>query len=166
MIIKIVILLIVLLVFLVYKIYFSSYFKVRDVYMSLKSFLDVRDALVLKLVPEIKNEKMSKVIVNLIDERKENFKTSYNNSILADVRLNSELREFYKSVNEIKKNDVINSVFSKIINLEKDLKNIRIEYNKAVEKYNDNLIKHKFVCLKVIRMKPLDTYKVRESWYS
>ena len=163
MIIKIVILLIVLLVFLVYKIYFSSYFKVRDVYMSLKSFLDVRDALVLKLVPEIKNEKMSKVIVNLIDERKENFKTSYNNSILADVRLNSELREFYKSVNEIKKNDVINSVFSKIINLEKDLKNIRIEYNKAVEKYNDNLIKHKFVCLKVIRMKPLDTYKVRES---
>ena len=140
MIIKIVILLIVLLVFLVYKIYFSSYFKVRDVYMSLKSFLDVRDALVLKLVPEIKNEKMSKVIVNLIDERKENFKTSYNNSILADVRLNSELREFYKSVNEIKKNDVINSVFSKIINLEKDLKNIRIEYNKAVEKYNDNHI--------------------------
>ena len=67
---------------------------------------------------------------------------------------------FYKKIDEERPNEVVLQVFAKIISMEKDLKNIRNKYTLAVEKYNESLIKHKFMCLKVIRMKPLDTYKV------
>lgn len=160
MIIEIVVLLILILIFTIYQIYLKEYFKVKKVYNSLRNFLDVRDSLILKLISDVKDKKMASKIVNLIEERNENFKTSYNNSIKADAKLNKELRSFYEYLNNVKKNDVVNSVFSKIINLEKDLKNIRNKYNQAVENYNNNLVKHKFVCLRVIKMKPLDTYNV------
>ena len=161
MILKIVILLVFILIFAIYQFYFKDFFRVRKIYKSLNKFLSVRDSLVLKLISEVKDKKMAAKVVNLIDERKENFKTSYNNSILADVKLNCELKEFYKVLNNMKKNVVVNDVFSKVINLEKDLKKIRNEYNRAVEKYNNNLVKHKFACLRVIKMKPLDTYGVK-----
>lgn len=160
MIMKIVILLIMLVIFIIYLLYFKDYFRVKKVYNSLRNFLDVRDSLIIKLISEIENKKVASKIVNLIEERRENFKTSYNNSIKADAKLNSALKEFYESLNSMKKNEVVNSTFAKSINLEKDLKKIRVEYNNAVEKYNQNLVKHKFVCLRVIKMKPLDTYKV------
>lgn len=161
MIAKVVILSSIILIFFIYEIYLREYFKVKKVYNSLRNFLDVRDALVLKVISEIKDKKMATKIVNLIDERKENFKTSYNNSILADAKLNSELRKIYQILDNIQKNEVVTTVFSRIINLEKDLKNIRNEYNQAVENYNNNLMKNKYVCLRIIKMKPLDTYKVR-----
>lgn len=163
MIFKIGFMLAVVLIFTIYQLYFKRYFKVKKTFETLSKFLNVRDSLVLKLISEIKDKKLAERIVNLIDERKENFKISYNNSIRADVKLNKELRHFYEILNTIKKNEVVNSVFAKIINLEKDLKNIRNEYNKVVEGYNQNLIKHKFICFRVIKMKPLDTYKVREN---
>lgn len=163
MILKLVILFIIFFVFLIYILFFKEYFKVRRVYMHLTKFLYARDALALKLIPETKNKKLAKKVVMLIDERKENFKTSYNNSILSDVKLNSELRKFYEYLNSVEKNEVTNSVLKKILTLEKDLKNIRKEYNIAVEKYNRNLLKHKFVCLKLIRMKPLDTYNIKHT---
>lgn len=161
MIIKIVVLIIIILIFVIYQLYFKHYFKVKNIYETLRNFLDVRDSLVLKLIPEIKNDVVRENIIALIEERKENFKTSYNNSIKADAKLNSSLRVFYEEINKLEKNDVINSVFGKVIKLEKDLKNIRNEYSLEVEEYNNNLVKHKFVCLKIIKMKPLDTYKVK-----
>lgn len=161
MIIKIVVLIIIILIFVIYQLYFRHYFKVKNIYETLRNFLDVRDSLVLKLIPEIKNDVVRENIIALIEERKENFKTSYNNSIKADAKLNSSLRVFYEEINKLEKNDVINSVFGKVIKLEKDLKNIRNEYSLKVEEYNNNLVKHKFVCLKIIKMKPLDTYKVK-----
>lgn len=161
MIIKIVVLIIIILIFVIYQLYFKHYFKVKNIYETLRNFLDVRDSLVLKLIPEIKNDVVRENIIALIEERKENFKTSYNNSIKADAKLNSSLKVFYEEINKLEKNDVINSVFGKVIKLEKDLKNIRNEYSLEVEEYNNNLVKHKFVCLKIIKMKPLDTYKVK-----
>ena len=160
MIIKVIVILVIVLIFFIYQIYFKKFFKVKKVHSQLKGFLDVRDTLVLKLVPEINDDKMGERIVKFIDERKENFNTSYNNSIMSDIKLNRELRKFYEKINEIKKNDVSNNIFSKIINLEKDLKKIRNEYNKVVESYNNNLVKHRFICLRIIRMKPLDTYRI------
>lgn len=162
MILKIVFIVILILTFIIYQLYLKNYFKVKKAFDTLSNFLNVRDSLVLKLICEIKDKKLVEKIVGLIDERKENFKTSYNNSIKADVKLNSELKSFYEALNNIKKNDVINSVFGKVINLEKDLKKIRNEYNEQVEIYNNNLIRHKFVCLRVIKMKPLDTYGIKK----
>ena len=159
MVLKILLITIFLLLYVIYKLYFNKYHKVKRIFETLSNFLNVRDALVLKIISEINDKKVSEKIFNLINERKENFKTSYNNSIIADAKLNKELRNFYEILNKIKKNEIVNSAFAKIINIEKDLKNIRNEYNNAVEEYNQNLIKHKFICLKVIKMKPLDTYK-------
>lgn len=161
MIIEIIILLILFIAFIIYSIFLKDFFSVRKVYNHLKNFLDARDALVLKLIPEINNKEIASKVVYKIDERKENFKTSYNNSILADIKLNSELRKLYEYINTINKNDLIKNIFSKIIALEKDLKNIRNKYNIAVEKYNKTLINHKFICLRLIKMKPLDTYKIK-----
>lgn len=162
MIIKVIILLIIFLIFMFYMLYLKEYFKVKKVYKHLRKVLDVRDSLVLKLIPEIKNKKLSAKVIYLIDERKENFKTSYNNSILSDIKLNAELRKLYEYINTLNKNEVINNIFSKIINLEKELKNIRTKYNISVENYNNNLIKHKFMCLRVIKLKPLDTYSIKK----
>ena len=162
MIIKIIILLIIFLIFMFYMLFLKEYFKVKKVYKHLRKVLDTRDTLVLKLIPEIKNKEIAEKVIYLIDERKENFKTSYNNSILSDIKLNTEIRKLYEYINTLNKNEVINNIFGKILNLEKELKNIRNKYNVAVENYNNNFIKHKNVCLKIIRMKPLDTYNVKK----
>lgn len=162
MIIKVIILLIIFFIFIFYMLYLKEYLKVKKVYKHLRKVLDTRDTLVLKLIPEIKNKELSAKVIYLIDERKENFKTSYNNSILSDIKLNTELRKLYEYINTLNKNEVINNVFGKIINLEKELKNIRNKYNIAVENYNNNLIKHKYMCLRIIKMKPLDTYSIKK----
>ena len=75
------------------------------------------------------------------------------------MELNKKLKETYKEINNLTNNPVIKESFLKIIALEKKLKLQREEYNKAVEKYNRNIIHHKTVCMLLIRMKPLDTYK-------
>lgn len=160
MIIKCVILGIIIFIYIFYRLYLREYFNVKKTFSSLRNFLDIRDTLVLKLIPDIKDDKLNSKIVKLIEERRLNFMSSYNNAIKSDVKLNSELRNFYEKVNKSKLNELTIEIFSKIINMEKDLKNIRNKYTIAVEKYNENLIKHKFMCLKLIRMKPLDTYKV------
>lgn len=158
---EIIILIIIFTMLIIYMLYLKSYFKVKKVFKHLRKFLDTRDTLILKLIPEVKNKKIAGKIVMLIEERKENFKTSYNNSILSDIKLNSELRKLYEYLNTIKRNEVFDNAFRSILELEKDLKNIRNKYNMSVEEYNKALIKHKYMCLKVIRMKPLDTYKIK-----
>ena len=35
---------------------------------------------------------------------------------------------------------------------------LRNEFNSAVEKYNMNLVMHKFICVRIVHMKPLDKY--------
>ena len=144
----------------IYYAYFKEYFSVNKIFVTLKKFLSTRDALILKLIPEVKDKKEAQIVVSLIEERKLNFSSSFNNAIKADVKLNSELRKFYKKLSEQKLNEVEIQVFSKIMGIEKDLKALRNKYTLAVEEYNKILVKHKFVCLKIIKMKPLDTYKV------
>ena len=35
------------------------------------------------------------------------------------------------------------------------------KYNEVATKYNDNLVKRKNVCIKLLKMRPLNTYKVK-----
>ena len=78
----------------------------------------------------------------------------------ADVELSNELKSFYKSLAKILDNDFSKELVSRIVELEKQARKTRISYNDAVERYNNNLILHKKVCMRFIHMKPLDTYKI------
>ena len=56
---------------------------------------------------------------------------------------------------------MVTGIFENIIKIEKELKNIRTKYNEVATKYNDNLVKRKNVCVKLLKMRPLNTYKVK-----
>ena len=74
------------------------------------------------------------------------------------AQLNDRLKEMYLDLEKERNNPVIKAALANAFELEKTLKKVRDEYNMAVEKYNMNLIMHKFVCMRIIRMKPLDIY--------
>ena len=160
MILEIVVVVLFFLIYIFYELYFKKYFEVRRVFKTLKSFLNTRDSLVLKILPDIKNKALIKEITKLIEERKLNFDSSHNNAILSDVKLNSKLKIFYDETKKINKNDVIEELLNRLVILENSLKKIRLEYNQKVLDYNNGLIKHKRVLLRIIKMKPLDIYKV------
>ncbi len=161
MIIKIVLLVIILIIYLVYILYLKPFFDVRRVIYTLRDFLSTRDSLILKLIPEVKNKELKENIVGLINSRKEKFNLTYNDAIESDIRLNSELKRLYEEINKIKNNRMVTGIFENIIKIEKELKNIRTKYNEVATKYNDNLVKRKNVCIKLLKMRPLNTYKVK-----
>ena len=158
--ISIVLLLIILfLIYLVYMLYFKEYVDVSNVFRTLEKTLDTRDLFLMKIIGEMKNKRIKGETVKLISKRIKSRKSGYNEKIRIDIELNHQLKETYKEINTLIKNPVIKESFLKIIALEKKLKLQREEYNKVVEKYNRNIIHHKKVCMLLIRMKPLDTYK-------
>ena len=147
-----------LILYVIYRIYFREYVKMRSVFRTLRRFLDARDTMVLKIVPEVKDKKLSKEVLKMIEERKLNFTSGHNHAILSDIKLNATLKIFYEKYNQKEKNELEKEIFSEIIRAEKNLKHLRKEYNTAVLRYNQMLVQHKMVCMKLIKMKPLDTY--------
>lgn len=154
---------IVVLLFVFYNFYLKDFFAVKRIFNSLQKTLDTRDLLIIKLLPEINDKEIQESIAKWIDLRVKSKGSSFNDKIKIDVELNKELKKFYSLINELTNNQVIKATFANVINLEKKLKNIRKEYNLAVEKYNMNLVMHKFICIRIIHMKPLDTYNVVKS---
>lgn len=148
----------IILIMIVYFLYFRDYIEVKKVFKILIKTLDTRDLLIMKLVPEIKNKKEKAEIIRLVDDRMKSKKMSYTEQIKLDVELNDKLKNMYFNLEQEKDNPVIKATLARAFELEKTLKKVRNEYNVAVEKYNMNLIMHKFVCMRVIRMKPLDIY--------
>ena len=146
-------------IYYIYGTYFKEYFEVKKVFNTLQKVLDTRDVLVLKLTGEKVEKKLIAKVVMLIDKRKEIKNSGYTVRMKADVELSNELKNFYLKLNKVVNNDLSKEVFRHIVELEKQAKKIRISYNNAVERYNNNLILHKNVCMKIIHMKPLDTYK-------
>lgn len=156
----IILLLLAIFLYYAYGMYFKEYFEVKKVYSTLQKVLDTRDVLLLKLTSEKFDKRSLAKIIMLIDKRKETKNSGYTVRMNADVELSNELRSFYPKISQAINNDLSKEVFMKIMKLEKQAKKIRISYNNAVERYNNNLILHKKVCMKLIRMKPLDTYKI------
>ena len=150
-----------MIIYLVYILYLKPFFDVRRVIYTLRDFLSTRDSLILKLIPEVKNKELKENVVGLINSRKEKFNLTYNDAIESDIRLNSELKRLYEEINKIKNNRMVTGIFENIIKIEKELKNIRTKYNEVATKYNDNLVKRKNVCIKLLKMRPLNTYKVK-----
>lgn len=159
---KILIMVVVTLIYVFYRVYLKDFIEVRKTFMTLKKFLSTRDALLLKLLPELKNTIDANKILSFVEERRLNFESSYNNAIKSDVKLNKELKTTYAKISKTKLNSISLQLFNTILKTESELKSLRAKYNETVEKYNNNLVKHNFVCLKVIKMKPLDTYKVMQ----
>lgn len=152
--------LIVIFIYYAYGAYFKEYFEVKQVFGTLQHVLDTRDVLLLQLSNEKIDKKEMAKIVMLIDERKKTKNDGYTIRMNADVKLNHALKEYYPQLAKVLNNQISKDTFKKIVELEKQAKKIRIAYNNAVQKYNDNLILHKKVCMKWIRMKPLDTYGI------
>ncbi|MBQ9315087.1 MAG: hypothetical protein IJ220_08895 [Clostridia bacterium] len=156
----VIVLLLIILIYYVYGTYFKEYFEVKKVYETLQHVLDTRDVLLLKLSGEKINKKEIAEIVMLIDERKKTKNAGYTVRMNADVALNHALKNYYPELVKVLDNPISKEIFKRIMDLEKQAKKIRIAYNDAVEKYNANLILHKKVCMRLIRMKPLDTYSL------
>ena len=157
MIVKVIVAILVI-IYLIYWLYFRQYFEMRKIFHVLKKFLEARDSLVLKLVPEAEDKKLSNDVIQGIEERKLNFSSGQNNAILSDIKLNAKLKDFYEKYNQKEKNELEKELFGEILAAEQKLKHLRKEYNQVVERYNQHLIKHKTICLKLIKMKPLDIY--------
>ena len=157
--ISLIILLLVIFGYYVYGTYFKEYFDVKKVYNTLQKVLDTRDLLVLKLTGEKIDKKKIANVVMQIDKRKETRNSGYTVRMNADVELSKVLKDFYVAVSKVLDNDISKENFARIMELEKQAKKIRIAYNNAVENYNNNLVLHKKVCMRLIHMKPLDTYK-------
>ncbi len=150
----------IVLALIIYFLYYKDYGEVLKVFNTLEKTLDIRDLLVMKLVPEIKDKKEQAEVVSLIEMRMKNKKKSFTEKMMLDVKLNEELKRFYELINKKNDNPVISETFKSVIEVEKKLKKLRNEFNNVVEKYNMNLVMHKFVCVRIIHMKPLDKYTV------
>ena len=146
----------------IYGNYLKEYIEVTKVYKVLRKVLESRDLLVLKLLPDIKKKKISEKILNLITDRNEKSKISYDDAIIADIALHNELRILYEIIDKQDKNELQEEIFKKIIAMEKKVKLLRKEYSKAVEKYNMSLTVHPKVCIKMLHMKPLEMYAAKE----
>ena len=87
---KILIIVVVILIYVFYRVYLKDFIEVRKTFMTLKKFLSTRDALLLKLLPELENTIDANKILSFVEERRLNFESSYNNAIKSDVKLNKD----------------------------------------------------------------------------
>ena len=155
---EVIVIFIVVIIYGVYRMYFRNYYCVRKCFLLLRRFLDARDSLVIKILPEVPSKELVSEVMKAIEERRLNFAFGHNHAILSDARLNMTLKKLYQALNEIDKNDLQKELFARILHLEQDLKNIRKEYTEVVEKYNCHLVKHPMVLMRILKMKPLDQY--------
>lgn len=157
----IILFLICIIIFLVYMLYFKEYKDVMANFQTLVKVLETRDLLLMRILPELRDNKIKADTTKLIEQRMACKDKGCNALIKSDVELNKQLNITYKEMDKLK-NALVREEFKRIVSLEKKLKTIRREYNKAVDEYNQNLIYHKKMCIKYLRMKPLDTYKIPE----
>lgn len=157
----IVILIIIGIVYLGYLLYFKEYKEVMANFQTLIKVLETRDLLLMRILPDVKDKNVKEETARLVEQRMQLKNAGCNNLIKSDVELNKQLKITYQEIDKLK-NALVREEFKRIVSLEKKLKVIRREYNNAVEKYNKNLVAHKKMCIKYLRMKPLDTYKIPE----
>ncbi len=143
----------------VVNVYLKEYIEVTKIYKALRKVLNHRDMLLLKILPDLKNKKQKEKIINLIDDRNKKYNISYDDAIIADVKLHNELKYVYLEIEKMKKNEFQLEIFKKLMLIEKQIKEIRKKYSNAVEKYNLSLTIHPKVFIKCLHMRPLDTYK-------
>lgn len=144
--------------YIIYAVYLKEYIDVTIVYKSLRKLLASRDVMLLKIIPDIEDKKYAERILNLINNRNEASKISYDDAIRADITLHNELKNLYDIINKMDKNELQLEIFKKVIEYEKRIKLARVKYTEVVSKYNMGLTVHPKVCIKILHMKPLEVY--------
>jgi len=129
----IIILIVIAIVYLGYLLYFKEYKEVMANFQTLVKVLETRDLLLMRILPDVKDKKIKEDTARLVEQRMLYKNGGCNNLIKSDVELNKQLKITYKEIDKLK-NALIREEFKRIISLEKKLKVIRREYNKAVEK--------------------------------
>ena len=161
MVIGIVLFCILLIAFLIYLLVFREYSAMLRAYEMLVKVLEARNLILMRILPEIKDKKTKKEITAHIDEMI-SYKRTNNDKILElDVLINKKLDKVYSELNK-SKNPIVLEELKKAVNFEKKLKIIRREYNKAVEEYNAKLVKHPKLMAKFLKMRPYNTYDIKE----
>lgn len=162
MVLGIVLLCIVFLYLIITLAFFKEYNEVEANFETLVKVLETRDLLLMRVLPEVKNKNTKEEIAKLVSERMEAKKRGANELIVKDVALNRKLKNVYDEIN-FSKNPIVKEEFKRIVHLEKNLKQIRRNYNASVEKYNKKFTEHPKLYLKYLRMKPLNTYDIKET---
>ena len=157
--INVIFLICIYIIVLSYLLFFKERTELNGNYATLVKVLEFRDLTLMRILPEIKSRKTKNEITNLVQNRMVSKKTGINSLIFADVELNKKLNPIYIEFNN-SKNPLVRAELRKIVSFEKKLKVIRREFNKSADEYNQNLIDHSFVCGKILRMKPVDKYKL------
>ena len=156
---------IILLVFLMlcgicYFLFFKEYSLVMGNFETLLKVIEARDLILMRLLPEIKSKDVKEKMTKLVSERMNAKKLGNDKLIETDVEINKNLDQVYSELNKTK-NPIVKEELRRAVNLEQKLKVIRREYNKAVEAYNQKLVKHPKSMIKFWRMKPLNTYSIK-----
>ena len=157
MIIGIIILVVLIIILSLYVFFFKEYSEVMANFETLVKVLETRDLILMRILPEIKNKSKKEEITKLVSDRMEAKSIGNNELVKADVEINKRLKPLYDEFNK-SPNPIVKEGFRRIVHLEKQLKVIRREYNKSVEKYNDRIVKHPKIYIKHFHMKPLDNY--------
>ncbi len=154
----IILFMILLLAIYFYNVYLREYFDVIRTYKTLRKLLETRDLILLKILSDVNNKKLSKKVLNLIDQRRKKAKTSFDDGIIADAELNSALKKLYEEINAMKRNELQDEIFKHLIGLEKQLKSVRTRYSEAVTKYNYALAAHPKVLIKMLHLRTFQLY--------
>ncbi len=162
MVLGIILLIIVFLYILISTTVFKEYNEVEANFETLVKVLETRDLLLMRVLPEVKNKKTKEIIAKLVSERMNAKKQGADELLIKDVALNRQLKNVYDEIN-FSKNPIVKEEFRRIVHLEKKLKQIRRQYNESVDKYNKVFIKHPKLYLKYLKMKPLNTYDIKET---
>ena len=161
LIIGIVLFVIFILLLIIRFLFFREYAIVMGNFETLIKVLETRDLLLMRLLPEIKNKKIKDDMSLLVSERMDAKRLGNDKLIETDVKINKKLNRIYTELNN-SQNPIVREELRRIVSLEKKLKVIRREYNKAVEVYNNKLTNHPKIMIKFWKMRPLNLYDIHE----
>ena len=161
MVLAIVLFLFLVVVIVIHCLFFKEYSQVMGNYETLVKVLEARDLILMRVLPEIKEKSVQDEITNLVSEQLNARKQGNDKLIETDVNLNKKLDRIYSELDK-SKNPLVKEELRRLVGFEKSLKTIRHEYSRAVDQYNEKIVKHPKSMIKIWKMKPLNTYKIKE----
>ena len=146
---------------IIYLLLFKEYAHVMNSYDLLVKVVETRNLVLMRILPEIKNKGLKNEVTKMVDDMIKAKRDTNDKFIQLDVDINKKLDKVYSELNG-SKNPLVIEELKKAVNFDKKLKVIRREYNKVVEEYNAKLCKHPKLMAKFLKMRPYNTYEIKE----
>jgi len=147
---------------ILYFLLFKEYAHMMNNFELLVKVVETRNLVLMRILPEIKNKGLKKEITKMVDDMMVAKRENNDKFIQLDVDINKKLDSVYSELNK-SKNPLVIEELKKAVNFEKKLKTIRREYNKVVEVYNAKICKHPKLMAKFLKMRPYNTYNIKEN---